>query len=68
MFAIAGIIFIIFAIAYAFLTAAVFYHLHQFTLPGWNVPKIVVPIFILLSVIFFSLAAYFFFVTPWNQL
>ena len=68
MFAIFGGVFLFFALGYILLTAAVFYHLYHYTLPGWNAAKIVIPIFLLLSVALFITAAYFFFITPWNQL
>ncbi len=68
MFAIFGGLFVFFALGYILLTAAVFYHLYQYTLPGWSAVKVVMPAFLLLSAILFILAAYFFLITPWNQL
>lgn len=63
---IAGSIFFAFTITYALLSAAVFYHLFQYTLPGWTAARIVVPIFLVLSAALFLLTVYFFFGTPWE--
>ncbi|MFY9461931.1 MAG: hypothetical protein WAP51_01880 [Candidatus Sungiibacteriota bacterium] len=67
MFAIAGTIFAVFVLVYAFLVASVLYHLRQYTLPGWTATRIVVPIFFIISTIFLAFATYFFFTTSWEQ-
>ena len=67
MFAIAGTVFVAFILVYAFLAGSVLYHLRQYTLPGWNAARIIVPIFFILSAIFLAFATYFFFTVPWEK-
>lgn len=43
-----------------FLSAAVIYHLRRYTLPTWTAPKIVIPVYLMLALIFWGLAAYHF--------
>lgn len=57
-------IFIIFIGLWIFFTAAVIFHLRKYTLPGWSAPKLVLPIFFVLSAILFLFALYFFFRIP----
>ena len=49
--------FIAFTAAVAFFASAVIYHLWQYTLPGWSAPKIVVPAYLALLLVFLGLAA-----------
>jgi len=54
-----GSIFLFFVVIYAFVAAAVLYHLWHYTLPGWRASRIVVPVFIAISSVLFILAGYF---------
>ncbi|MBI4132138.1 MAG: hypothetical protein HY474_00730 [Candidatus Sungbacteria bacterium] len=48
--------FIAFTAAHAFFSAAAIYHLRSYTLPGWSAPKIVIPAYLALSLLFLGLA------------
>lgn len=50
--------FLIFLAANIYLAAAAFWHLRHYTLPGWNAAKIVVPLFIGLTLILLGFASY----------
>jgi hypothetical protein len=64
MFAALAIFFALFVVIYVLLTSAVIHHLTKYTLPGWRPHKIIIPLFITISVIFLLLAAYFLFRLP----
>lgn len=57
MFIVLLAFFVAFAAAIAFFASAVIYHLWQYTLPGWFAPKIVVPAYLVLLLLFIGLAA-----------
>jgi len=67
IFSIAAVAFVVFIAVYIFLAAAVLHHLYHYAMPGWTAVRFVVPVFFLLSSIFFAFAAYFFFTAPWGQ-
>ena len=48
--------FFAFLAADIFFSAAVIYHLLHYTLPGWTAPKIVLPVYATLALIFLGLA------------
>ncbi len=48
--------FFAFIAADVFLSAAVIYHLLHYTLPGWTAPKIVIPAYLVLTLVFLGLA------------
>jgi len=52
--------FVIFVAADIFFAAAVLYHLRQYTLPGWNAAKVVIPAYVGLSLLFLGLAIWSF--------
>ena len=56
--------FILFVAADAFIAGAVIWHLRTYTLPGWNAAKIAIPLYLLLSAVFFGFALYFFIQIP----
>ena len=56
--------FIAFVAADAFFSAAVIYHLRTFTLPGWSAPRVVIPVYIALALLFVGLALRAFFRIP----
>lgn len=64
MFPVAAIIFILFTLCYGFFSAAVIYHLRQYTLPGYPLPRIMITSFLFLSFLFWSFALYFLFRIP----
>jgi len=55
------IFFLAFVAVDGYLVAAVLYHLRQYTLPGWNAARVVMPVFIILSLTLLALASYFLF-------
>lgn len=59
MFAIAAVIFIIFTLVYALSSAAIIYHLLQYSLPGYHVPHLVIAMHILISLIFWLISLVF---------
>lgn len=61
------IFFAAFILADTFFVAAVFYHLQNYTLSGWSAPKIVLPVFILFTLIFLGFAVYFFNHIPYEE-
>lgn len=56
MFTVLLALFIAFTAADAFVSAAAIYHLRSYTLPGWSAPKIVIPIYVAISLIFIGFA------------
>lgn len=56
MFAVLLALFIAFAAADAFVSAAAIYHLWSYTLPGWSAPKIVIPIYVAAALTFIGFA------------
>ena len=64
MFAPASIIFIIFTLLYGLLTAAIIYHLRQYTLPGHTTPRMVLTIFLFLASLLWLFALFFLFQIP----
>lgn len=56
MFTVLLALFIAFTAADAFVSAAAIYHLWSYTLPGWSAPKIVIPIYVAISLIFIGFA------------
>lgn len=59
MFLIALLIFILFTLFFGLLTAAIIYHLQQYTLPRQPWPKLALGLFLFFSVIFWLFALYF---------
>lgn len=59
MFIIASLIFIIFGVFYALFSSAIIYHLRQYTLPGYPAPRLIIALFLTLSVLLGGLAFYF---------
>lgn len=51
-------LFIVFMAIDAFFSAAVIHHLRSYTLQGWRAPKIVIPAYLALAVLFLGLALY----------
>ena len=49
-------VFIVLVVTDAFFAAAVIYHVRKYSLPGWGAAKIVPPLYLLLSLLFFILA------------
>lgn len=64
--ALLGLFFAVVA-ANAIVGAAVIYHLRKYTLPGWTAAKIVVPAYVLLSLIFALLALHALSRIPMNE-
>lgn len=64
MFLIALVIFILFSILYFLFSAAILYHLYQYTLPGYPSPRIITIIFVFLSVLFWLFSLTFLFKIP----
>lgn len=64
MFLISLGIFVIFSIIYAFFSAAIIYHLKQYTLPKHPAPKIILSSFLFLTGIFWLFAITFLFKIP----
>lgn len=56
MFSVLLVFFSAFVAADVFFSAAVIYHLLHYTLPGWTAPKIVIPIYGALALVFLGLA------------
>lgn len=61
------IFFAAFILADTFFVVAVFYHLKNYTLPGWSAPKIILPVFVLFTLIFMGFAVYFFNKIPYEE-
>lgn len=59
MFPILFLLFVAFVAVDLFLAAAVIYHLRQYTLPGWNAAKVVIPTYIVLSLMFLAAAGFY---------
>lgn len=59
MFTLLLIIFIIFTVVYGLFSAAIIYHLKQYTVPGNYESRIVITSYIFLSVLFWFFAIYF---------
>ena len=53
--------FALFILADALLSAAVIYHLRQFTLPGWTLGRTVIALYLIFAGIFLATAAYYVF-------
>ncbi len=53
--------FMLFILADALLSAAVIYHLRQFTMPGWTLGRTVIGLYLILAAIFLATAAYYVF-------
>lgn len=66
MFALFLTFFIVFVAANLFFSAAVVYHLRQYTLPGWNAARIILPIYGVLSLFFLGIALYSFLHVPFT--
>lgn len=64
MFSIALVILIIFTLVYALLSSAVFYHLRQYTLPGFPTPNIATFSYVFISILFWLFALTFLFKLP----
>ena len=52
--------FILFLLADALLSAAVIYHLRQFTMPGWSLGRMVITLYLILAGILLGAAGYYF--------
>ncbi|MBI2055501.1 MAG: hypothetical protein HYT42_01270 [Candidatus Sungbacteria bacterium] len=50
--------FLIFLAADIYFATAAFWHLRQYTLPGWNAARIVMPLFVLISLLLIGFASY----------
>lgn len=50
---------ILFVAVDLFLAVSAFYHLRQYTLPGWNAAKVVIPTYLILSLVFLGAAVYY---------
>lgn len=50
--------FLLFILADALLSAAVIYHLRQYTMPGWTVARAAVSLYLILAAIFLGIAVY----------
>ena len=48
--------FLLFVVIDAFFSAAVIYHLWHYALPGWSAPKIVIPTYLGLTLVFLGFA------------
>ncbi|OGZ93752.1 MAG: hypothetical protein A3A28_00690 [Candidatus Sungbacteria bacterium RIFCSPLOWO2_01_FULL_47_32] len=64
MFYISLGIFIVFSSIWGFFASAALYHLKKYAMPGWTAPRLVVPLFFSLSLLFFLLSLYFLFTMP----
>lgn len=64
MFLLGAAIFAIFTVGYGILSAAILYHLHQYTLPRHPFPRVVTTVFIFLSAFFWLSALVFLFRIP----
>lgn len=56
MFAFLVATFIAFVVADAFLSASVIHHLRRYSLPGWTLTRIVIPIYLGLQALLLALA------------
>ena len=59
VFIVSAIIFIVFTIIYAAFSAAIIYHLKQYTIPGHKTAPLVITIFLFLSGLFWLFGIYF---------
>ena len=66
MFLIALIIFIVFTLFFGLLSAAIIYHLKQYTLPGQTLPRLVISLFLFFTILFWLFALYFLLKIPAN--
>ena len=66
MFVLLLVLLIVFIATDAFIAAAVIWHLHKYTLPGWTAAKAVVPAYLGLSLTLLALALYSFLRIPWS--
>lgn len=48
----------LFAAVHIFFSAAVIFHLRRYTLPGWSAPRIIIPLYCILSLLLFGFALY----------
>lgn len=64
MFSTAVTIFVVFTALYGLFAGSIVYHLRQYTLPGHPAPRIVVTVFMFLSVLFWLFALTFLFKIP----
>lgn len=64
MFTIVAVIFVLFTVLYGLFASALIYHLRQYTLPGYPLPRIVMTAFLFLSGLFWLFALYFLFKIP----
>ncbi|OHA07572.1 MAG: hypothetical protein A2934_01615 [Candidatus Sungbacteria bacterium RIFCSPLOWO2_01_FULL_47_10] len=53
--------FIFFTVVWTFFASATLFHLKKYTMPGWSSHRVVIPVFLCLSFIFFAFALYFLF-------
>ncbi len=52
--------FILFVLADAILSAAVIYHLRQYTMPGWTIARAAIASYLILAGLFLGVAVYYF--------
>lgn len=50
--------FILFVLLDAILSAAVIYHLRQYTMPGWTIARAAIALYLILATIFLGIAIY----------
>ncbi|MEK7108642.1 MAG: hypothetical protein AAB844_00820 [Patescibacteria group bacterium] len=65
MFAALLVLFLAVVAADALLSAAVIYHLRQYTLPGWTAAKLVIPLYLILASLLLIVALAYFLRVPW---
>ena len=68
MFILAFAIFLLFLIIDAAISAAVIYHLRQYTMSDWNAARIVIPAYLALAILFALLAMYELWSIPFDTL
>ena len=66
MIAVVSLVFIAFTLVYFFFAGAIIYHLSAYTLPGWTMGRVSIILFVVLSIVLYALAIYFFLQIPWN--
>jgi hypothetical protein len=64
MFTIAAIAYLVFLGAYVLFSAAILYHLRQYTLPDQTASRTAISTYVILSVLFFGIAAFYLFQIP----
>lgn len=65
MFTALLVLFLAVVAADAFVSAAVIYHLRQYTLPDWTAAKLVIPLYAVLAAFILTVALVYFLRVPW---